>query len=305
MLEKLVSIITVNFNHSEVTDEFLDAFYRTNNYAAIELIVVDNGSALNPVPQWKLKYPNVIFIRSEQNLGFAAGNNVGIAHAKGEYIFLVNNDTEFTTGIIHSLVEVFDTYPNTGIVSPKIRYFQSPDILQYAGYTEMNYYTARNACIGQYEIDHGQYDDLTGITGFPHGAAMMVSRNVIEKVGLMFENYFLYFEEMDWAARIKKAGFDVRLNMQALIYHKESVSVGQKSALKEYFMCRNRILFERRNANGFQQIVFYFHFLFLVVPRNILSYIKANQLSFIPILFRAIIWNIRNGVNSNKLGFKL
>jgi GT2 family glycosyltransferase len=302
---KLVSIITVNYNHSHVTDEFLDAFYKTNDYPNYEIIVVDNASKINPVPAWELKYPDVQFYRSEVNLGFAGGNNLGIAKAKGDLFFLVNNDTEFTAGLMRTLVDSFETYPQTGMISPKIRYFQQPDTLQYAGYTEMNYYTARNYCVGQFEKDNGQYDQLTGFTGFGHGAAMMVSKEAIDKAGLMFENYFLYYEEMDWGARIKKAGFEIRLNMQALIYHKESVSVGQKSALKEFFMNRNRILFIRRNASLFQRIVFYCHFGLLVTPRNIISYIKEGHSDFIPILFRAIWWNITNKVNSKNLGFKL
>lgn len=302
---KLISIITVNYNFSSVTDEFLDAFYRTNDYPNYEIIVVDNASTINPVPAWEKKYPQVKFIRSETNLGFAGGNNLGIAQANGELFFLVNNDTEFTAGLMQTLSGSFDAFPNTGMISPKIRYFQEPSILQYAGYTDMNYYTARNRCVGQFEKDLGQYDHLTGLTGFGHGAAMMISKEAISKVGLMFENYFLYFEEMDWGARIKKAGFEIRLNMQALIYHKESVSVGQKSALKEFFMNRNRILFIRRNASWFQKVIFYCHFVLLVTPRNMLDYIRERHVDFIPILLKAIWWNLTNSVNSKNLGYKL
>ena len=301
----LVSIITVNYNHSHVTDEFLDAFYRTNDYSHVEIIVVDNGSKENPVPAWILKYPFVKFIRSNENLGFAGGNNLGVSQAKGEFLFFVNNDTEFTTGLIQTLVNTILANPRTGMISPKIRYFQEPDTLQYAGYTEMNYFTARNACIGQFEKDLGQYDQLTGLTGFGHGAAMMLTRAAIGKAGLMAENYFLYYEEMDWGARIKKAGYEIRLEMGALIYHKESVSVGQKSALKEYLMNRNRILFIRRNADWLHRCVFYFHFILLVTPRNMLSYLRDGHKEFIPILLRAIWWNLTNGVNSKKLGYRL
>jgi len=302
---KLVSIITVNFNFSHVTDELLDSFYNTNDYPNYEIIVIDNASTINPVPKWKIKYPDVQFYRSEINLGFAGGNNLGISKAKGDLFFFVNNDTEFTYGLVKSLANDFESFPKMGMVSPKIRYFQQPDTLQYAGYTEMNKFTARNECIGQYKLDNGQYDNLTGLTGFGHGAAMMVSKAAIEKAGLMYENYFLYYEEMDWGERIKKNGFEIRLNMQALIYHKESVTVGEKSALKEFFMNRNRILFIRRNANLLQQIVFYFHFLLLVTPRNILNYIKDKNPDFIIILFRAIWWNLTNKVGSKFLGYKL
>lgn len=300
-----VSIITVNFNHSHVTEAFLEAFYCTNNYLQFEIIVVDNGSLINPIPEWEVKYPSIQFIRSEINLGFAAGNNLGIAKGKGDYFFLVNNDTEFTPGLIQSLVDTLEANPKTAMVSPKIRYFQDKSILQYAGYSEMNYYTARNNCIGQFEKDLGQYDTGSQITGFGHGAAMMVTKMAIESVGLMRENYFLYFEELDWAARMKKQGFDIRINLHALIYHKESISVGANSALKAYFMNRNRILFIRQNATIVQLVFFYFHFVFLVMPRNIFTYLKNGNANFIFVLFRAFIWNLTHEKNSQDLGFKL
>ncbi len=301
---KKVSIVTVNYNHSHVTDELLDSIAVKNTYPNIEIVVVDNASKVNPVPAWITKYPNVTFIRSEVNLGFAGGNNIGINAATGDYFFLVNNDTEFTEGLIETLVETLDTHPEVGMVSPKIKYFDKPEMLQYAGYTPMNYFTARNACVGQFETDNGQYDYITGETGFAHGAAMMVKREAIDKAGLMSENFFLYYEEMDWCDRIKHNGYKVWVNMQALIYHKESISVGKKSTLKEYFMNRNRILFTRRNASTFEKLVFYFHFTLIVSPRNILSYLKNKEFGFITQLIRAIWWNISNSRDSSYLGFK-
>jgi GT2 family glycosyltransferase len=294
----------VNFNHSHVTDELLDSIYAKNTYTNIEIIVVDNASTINPIPAWQNKYPNVTFIRSETNLGFAGGNNLGIKAATGNYLFLVNNDTEFTENLVETLVSTLDKNPKVGMVSPKIKYFDQQDMLQYAGYTPMNYYTARNTCMGLFEKDNGQYDHLTGKTGFAHGAAMMVSREAIDKAGLMAENFFLYYEEMDWSDHIKHKGYEVWVNMQALIYHKESISVGKKSALKEYFMNRNRILFTRRNANLFQRMVFYVHFTLIVSPRNILNYIKNGERAFAKQLLRAIWWNMTNGKDSTYLGYK-
>ncbi len=301
---KKVSIVTVNFNHSHVTDELLASIAAKNTYANLEIIVVDNGSKINPVPVWITRYPNVQFIRSEENLGFAGGNNLGIKAASGDYLFLVNNDTEFTERLVETLVETLDKNPNVGMVSPKIRYFDKPDMLQYAGYTPMDYFTARNSCIGQFETDNGQYDKVTGATGFAHGAAMMVKREAIDKAGLMAENFFLYYEEMDWSDHIKHAGYEVWVNMQALIYHKESISVGKKSLLKEYFMNRNRILYTRRNASTFQKLFFYAYFMLVVTPRNIFFYLKNREFGFIRQLIRAIWWNISNSRDSSYLGFK-
>ena len=105
------------------------------------------------------------------------------------------------------MVDSLIQHPEVGVVSPKLLYFDQPQMLQYAGYTPMNYFTARNACIGQFETDKGQYDHLVGPTGFAHGAAMMVTRQAIQKSGPMAENFFLYYEELDWADRIRRNGF--------------------------------------------------------------------------------------------------
>jgi len=300
-----VSIITVNFNQPLVTEQLLSSISLTNNYTNIEIIVVDNGSKVNEVPQWQLKYPAIKFIRSAINLGFAGGNNLGVRQATGEYLFFVNNDTEFTENLVQKLVDVLDHHPEVGMVSPKIRYFDQPDTLQYVGFTAMNYYTCRNYCVGQFEVDNGQYDNIPGPTAYAHGAAMMARKQAIEKAGLMAENFFLYYEEMDWCDHIKKSGYQIWVEPQALIYHKESVSVGRASALKEYFMNRNRILFIRRNAPGQARFIFYIYFMCLVVPRNILSYLKKGYHGFTRQLLNAVWWNITQGVDSEKLGYPI
>ncbi len=300
-----VSIITVNFNQSFVTQELLSSISTTNTYPNIEIIVVDNGSKTNDIPEWQIKYPGIKFIRSEINLGFAGGNNLGIQQATGEYLFFVNNDTEFTPKLIETLVATLDKHPEIGMISPKLMYFDKPDMIQYAGYTPMNYYTCRNYCIGQFETDKGQYDNITAPTGYIHGAAMLVRREAIEKAGLMAENFFLYYEEFDWCDRIKKAGYEVWVDTLAMIYHKESISVGKASGLKEYFMNRNRILFIRRNAPAQARLFFYVYFVCMVTPRNILSYITKGYKGFTTLLLKAIWWNITQPTDSKKLGYPI
>ena len=196
-------------------------------------------------------------------------------------------------------------HPEIGIISPKIKYFDQPDTLQYVGFTPMNYYTCRNECVGQFEKDEGQYDHVTGPTGYIHGAAMMISRAALSKAGAMAENFFLYYEEMDWCERIKTAGYEIWVNAKAVIFHKESMAVGKNSALKAYFMNRNRILFIRRNAALLQRVFFYVYFLLFVTPRNCLKYLREDNPDFVKVMFRAIGWHLRNDVNSNKLGYEL
>ena len=300
-----VSVITVNFNQPLVTEDLLQSLSLKNQYPLTEIIVVDNGSTINPVPGWRIKYPHVCFIRSDVNLGFAGGNNLGIERASGDYLFLINNDTEVTEDLIEKLTAVLETKPDVAMVSPKIRFFSETDILQYVGFTPMNYYTARNACVGYLEKDKGQYDDVSGPTGFIHGAAMMIRKDAIAKAGLMPETFFLYYEEMDWCERFRQAGYSIWVEPKALIYHKESISVGKNSPLKEFFMTRNRILFIRRNAKPLAKLVFYAHFGFLVTPRDVIKYTLQRRTDLVAQLFRAIWWNITHKKDSKDLGYPL
>lgn len=302
---KKVSVITVNYNQTTVTEALLRSLTVKNRYENTEIIVIDNGSKDNPISLWENRYPNIRFIRSETNRGFAGGNNLGISEAKGDYLFFINNDTEVTPGLIPTLVNTMESHPEVGMISPKIRYFHAPDIIQYAGFTPMNYFTCRNLCIGQFEKDEGQYDKQKGPTGFVHGAAMMLPRAVVDKVGPMPENFFLYYEEMDWCEKVKKAGYPIWFDPEAVIYHKESVSVGQKSPLKEYFMNRNRILFIRRNAPGTAQFFFYLHFCLAVTPRNLFNYVRDGNYRLVKSLFTAIWWNLAHPTNSNELGYPI
>jgi GT2 family glycosyltransferase len=302
---KKVSIITVNFNQPVVTQELLLSIDQISTYQNIEIIVVDNGSKTGPVTDLVPKFPNVSFIRSEANLGFAGGNNIGINAATGDYYFLVNNDTEFTADLVQKLVDVLDGHPEVGMVSPRINYFADKTLIQYAGFTPVNYYTMRNSAVGKMQRNGHDFSHIIGPTGYGHGAALMVSKQAIEKAGLMFENYFLYYEEVDWCERVKKAGYQIWMRGDAVIYHKESVSVGKNSWLKEYFMTRNRILFTRRNAPAPAALVFYIYFILVVAPRNIINYIKGGNAGFIKYLFKAIWWNITHKKDSPALGITL
>jgi GT2 family glycosyltransferase len=287
----LVSIITVNFNQAKVTCELLESI-QNSNYRNIEVIVVDNASKIDPTEIIKSSYPETRVITSSENLGFAGGNNLGIAQAKGEFLFFVNNDTVFTPDLISVVLEEFQKDPDIGVVSPKIRFYQHPDVIQYAGYTPINPYTARNSTIGYLKKDLGQFD-RPGATHYAHGAAMMVKRDVIEKVGRMPENFFLYYEELDWCEQIKRAGFKIHFQPKAVIYHKESISVGKASPLKTYYLTRNRVLFMRRNFGTGKFLFFLTFFILCTAPKNIFSFLTNWEKEHIKAFLRALIWNFQ------------
>ncbi len=292
MTKPLVSLVTVNFNEPEVTEQLLLTIFN-NSYKNVEVIVVDNGCERGVESLIEKSYPTVIYIKSEENLGFAGGNNLGIKKANGEFIFLINNDTEFTDGLVEHLLERFFTDNIIGVVSPKIRYFNLPEVIQYAGYSKMNPFTARNRAFGSKEVDQGQCDEAIE-TPYGHGAALMFKKELIEKVGLLPEEFFLYYEELDWCEQVRRAGYQIWYEPQALIYHKESVSVGKMSAFKTYYLTRNRILFVRRNMSFFQNVGFVLFFTFLTVPKNTINMILKSQWDHLQSFWSAIVWNLKN-----------
>lgn len=299
----LVSIVTVNFKEEEVTCDFLASISKNNEIINLEIIVVDNGCVNNNEERFKKFYPDLIYIQSEKNLGFAGGNNLGIQRASGKYILLLNNDTEITKGCISSLVDEMENNSEIGLISPLILYHEDKKLIQYAGFSKMNYFTGRNKTIGKFEIDTGQYDNLSNETGFCHGAAMMCRKQDLVEVGLMDENYFLYYEEMDWCEKFKRNGKKIWFKGKSRIYHKESVSVGKESILKTYFLTRNRILFIRKNTSFLNQAIFGMYFYGLVCPLSIFKFLVLGKKDQAKWVMRAMMWNLRQSKDSIYLGF--
>lgn len=298
-IEPLVSIITLNYNQAQVTREFLESS-RKLNYRNYEILVCDMASSISPATVFNVSdYPNTRLLLSEKNLGFAGGNNWGMHQAKGEFIFIVNNDTELTADLIQSLLEPFSQNPMIAIVCPKIKYFSQPRIIQYAGFSPMNKLTGRTATIGDLQQDHGQYD-VSGPTAAAHGCAMMVKKMVIEKTGMFPEKFFLYYEEWDWSARVQKAGYIIWYQSSATIFHKESMSVGKENPLKAYYHTRNRILYMRRNSGPVQLIAFTLFFTFFTLPISIIRYLLKARFLQLWWFLRGVGYNLVNSSRSEE-----
>ena len=275
-MEITTSIITINYNGLKDTCELIESLPLEDK--SIEVIVVDNASKEDEASIIASRYPQVKVIRSEQNLGFAGGNNLGIKAALGRYLFFINNDTilRHQTSDIRHLVSRLETDDKIGMVCPKIRFAWGDYPIQFAGYTPLSRYTMRNSSIGFGETDKGQYD-IAHPTPYAHGAAMMVKREVLEKVGLMPECYFLYYEELDWSMMFTRAGYSIWYEPTCTIYHKESQTTGQNSPLKTYYLTRNRLLFVKRNIQGLRRYITYTYLLLVVAPRDICKYILHRQ----------------------------
>ena len=269
-----LSIITVNYNGLKDTCTLIESI---PFYENMEVIVVDNASTQDEASIIHKQFPLVKVIRSEKNLGFAGGNNLGIKESKGDYIFLINNDSIFKDFDVYILINRLKNSPNIGIICPKIRFAWDNTPIQYAGYTPLSKITIRNQAIGFGEKDNGQYDTAHP-TPYAHGAAMLIKREAMEKVGLMPEEYFLYYEEIDWSMMFTRAGYEIWYDPTCTIYHKESQSTGQDSPLRTYYITRNRLLFVKRNNPNATRYLSYLYLIGIVALRDIIKYTLQHRL---------------------------
>ena len=295
-----LSIITINYNGLNDTCELMDTLPLEDK--SIEVIVVDNASKEDEATIIEQHYPQVRVIRSQKNIGFAGGNNLGIKAAKGKYLFFINNDTLLEVRgkrlevreMFQPLIDRLESSPKVGVVCTKIRFSWGDNPIQFAGYTPLSRITMRNRAIGCGEIDQGQYDTAHP-TPYAHGAAMIVKREVIEKTGLMPECYFLYYEELDWSMMICRAGYEIWYDPIVTVYHKESQTTGQQSPLRTYYITRNRLLFVKRNIPSATRILSYLYLICLVAARDILKFSLQRRFN----MTKATIKGIRDFIFLN------
>lgn len=286
---KKVSIIVVNYNCHEEIEQLIGSLL-SQDYLNYELIVIDNNSSDRGIESLAKNHPHFKFIFQEENKGFAGANNVGIEASTGEYIFLLNPDTLVDQNTIGELVKVLEDYPQAGSVSPKLIYHKE-QLIQYAGSSELTTLTVKNYHRGNKEADLDKYGDVE-LTAFNHGAAMLLRKSVIKKVGLMPEEYFLYYEELDWCTTIKNKGFGLYYTGKTSVQHKASASTGRIEGLKSYFLTRNRVLYVlRKYPPGLKKLLALSYLFFVVYPKNMLINIK--NFKTLTALTKAVIWNIK------------
>lgn len=283
-----VSIITVNYKQPRVTCELLNSIANLK-YPNIETIVVDNAQTYDDSPLYEIHLPGVKVINCKENLGFAGGNNVGINAANGEYVLLLNNDTEIENGVIEGLLRTFKENKHVGAVSPILRYFDAPEKIQFAGFTKINSVTGRNDLIQQQPPSQ-----LTNSPYF-HGAAVMIPMKVIQDCGLMPEEYFLYYEELEWSRLISEKGYAIKIYNAVSVLHKESITTGKNSPLKVYYQNRNRVHFMRKGSNFLYFLGF---FLLVSIPKNILIHSLKKEWQHV----RAYVSAFKHSVISPKYG---
>lgn len=257
-----LSIIIVNWNGTDDTVECLASIPSAqSNDVTLDVIVVDNGSKIDPTNPIRVAYPQAKLIRLDRNLGFAAGCNIGIKKAierDADFILLLNNDTVIQPGLFETLVRSVGVDAKIGIVGPLI-YATDGKGIDFAG-AEINF------ALGKFK--HLQHEreakERSYETDYVSGCCMMISRTVIEQAGLLDEKLFAYFEDVDLCVRAREAEFRIAYVPNASVLHKGSASTrrtlaeGDTSALKHYLIARNRTIIVRRYAPALAKLLYVF-----------------------------------------------
>lgn len=239
-----VFIVLLNYNGYKDTLKCIDSINNKENEFNDNIIVVDNNSTDNSKNILE-KDKRIHFIETNENGGFAKGNNIGIKYAienNAQYIILLNNDTEIEENAISILVQAAEKDSSVGIVGSRIMYFDNKELINYCG-GKIDW--LKGATI--HENYKRKYIDK-GInykyTEFITGCCMLIKREVIEKIGYLPEEYFMYYEDTDYCVKAKENGYKLGLCEDSVIYHKVSVSSGgENSPFSIKWGNRNRLVF--------------------------------------------------------------
>ena len=248
-MEPKVSIILVNYNGEKDTCECIKSLKKIT-YTNYEIIVVDNASQNQEYVE-SLLPKDVIFIKSQDNLGFSGGNNLGIHYAinhGSDYVILLNNDTVVEKEFVIELLKTAQKKDDAGIITGKILYYSKPEYIWYAGgYMNLNRARIHHLHIREKEDTN---DICEKSVSFATGCLMMMSKEVIEKVGVLDDAFFMYAEDAEYCARIRNAGYKIWYNPKAKIFHKVSASSGGAgSKLSQYYRTRNELYLVLHFAN--------------------------------------------------------
>ena len=279
-MKKKVTLILVNYKTIDCVIECIESI-KEQTYDNIEIIVVDNNSKDNCVDIINEKWSDVITIQNKENLGFSEANNIGINLAisrDADYIMLLNCDTILTKEYVLQLYEVAECNTNVGIISGKILYYYSTDLIWSAG-------GSLNAFKGSADIidfNKKNYFPECKITecSFASGCCMLIPKRIFSEVGLLSNRYFLYFEDTDFCAKIVKSGAKIFINNNAIMYHKESVSTGKRSNLYTYYNIRNRFIYIKHNIDKRHKPISYIYSLLWILKNTIYGSFG----------FKALIW---------------
>jgi len=262
------------------TIECIDSVFNIT-YPNFQIIVVDNNSNDNSVEILKQKYPMLYIIDNKNNFGYANGNNQGIKYALqqgAKYICILNNDVIVEKNFLEPLINRFDLDKSIGIVGPCICEYLNQNLIQAMG-ANINLFTGlTQPKYKKKEYKNIKNNDIT--VDYLGGACFVVKSEVFNKIGLIPENYFLFFEETEFCLKALRNKFKLMCVSESKVYHKGSATISKFQGLSYFFLNKNRIVFMRRNANMIEKIIFFIYLNFetlgrMIIRRESLDLIKC------------------------------
>lgn len=307
-----VGVIILTHNSGAYIEDCLKNVLN-NEHSNIECIIVDNNSTDQTIHIVKKKYPKLKLINNKSNLGYGAGNNVGIRYLLKNnnisYILILNPDTLVSPNLISECVRVLIHENTIGIVGPIITYAQDPNKIWFAGgylnrlflYTKHRYmnkdlnYLKSQGVLASTPLRCTPLD--TSVTDFITGACMMIKKEVFKKIGFLPEEYFMYFEDVDFCQKAIKSGYTCQLLPKSLVKHYVSASTGHPGSndltpFRAYYYARNPFIYIRRNVIGIYKITNYFGQFFIRLPYyGLQMFLQRNLKAII-----AYLKGLRDGV---------
>lgn len=252
-----LSVILINLN----TRDFLQACLRSMKSRlsdpSFEVILVDNGSTDGSLEMVQSEFPEVRVFPQGKNLGFTRANNIGLREARGQYLLVLNSDTEIIGDALEKMCDYMDAHPDVGALGPKLlnpdgtrqlscRRFPSYRTALFHRYSLLTRLFPRNRFSAEYLMT-GISDDEACETDWVSGAALLTRRETIEQVGLFDEDYFIYAEDVDWCYRMKQAGWRVVYFPSAHILHHIGRATRKIAFRMTYERHRSMWLFYRKH----------------------------------------------------------
>jgi GT2 family glycosyltransferase/glycosyltransferase involved in cell wall biosynthesis len=300
-----VTIVLLNWNGKQDTIECL-ASLKNIDYNNFRIVLVDNGSIDDSYEYFSKHYKDITVIRIEKNVGFTGGNNVGIKKALEmgtDYILMLNNDTIVDPDIVKELAKAAQEDPNVGIVGPKICYYSLPYIIWSAGGNYLPLF-GRARTFGLNKEDTAEYNKKREVV-WTTGCAMLIKREVIEKIGSLEEEYFSSYEDLDFCFKARAEGYKVLYAPKALLYHKVARDWGGlDNPMYLYYQVRNNLLFIRRNIRFPKNILSYGFFFFLSIPRRSLKLIRNGYSTRIRYIFHGVNDFLKKRYDKASFGYK-
>lgn len=252
MNQPSLAIIVLNWRKPAETLACLASLAHVT-YPNVAIIVVDNGSGDDSVAWIRAAHPDVTLIETGANLGYAGGNNVGIRHALAagaDFVCILNNDVAVEPGFLAPLLTALEGRPDVGAVTPLVAERSDDGGRVWALGSSVERRTAAVSRNHAGEAVAPWWGQPPFDVDVASGAAMLVKREVFERVGLMDETFFLYFEEVDWSLAVQRASYRILAVPSSVVWHKVSATLGTTSPVIDYYMLRNHLHLISRHWSG-------------------------------------------------------